>query len=149
MAERPQFVGGFAGRAIGDAGFAQMPVSGAEAPLDVGGGKRRERLEKPGPDLARLAVLRDVFVRNPGQADIVAGPLRPAAMSRTGLASLTSSGLPHHAILLAHFNGEAASASRGSREIRGCAPRAADRSCRGCGRGPETAPAAAPRLHRN
>src|SRR5258708_1495392 len=144
MAERPQLVGGFAGRAIGDAGFAQVAVGGAEAPLDVGGRQVSARLEKPGPDLARRAVLRDVFVGNPGQADIVAGPLRHAAMSRTGLASLTSSGLPHHAILLAHFNGEAASASRGSGEIRGCVPRAADRSCRGGGRGPETAPAAAP-----
>src|SRR5258708_8222820 len=144
MAERPQLVGGFAGRAIGAPGFAQMPVGGTKAPLDVGGCQRRERFEKPGPDLARRAVLRDVFVGNSGQADIVAGPLRHAAMSRTGLASLTSSGLPHHAILLAHFSGEAASASRGSREIRGCVLRAADPSCRGGGRGPETAPAAAP-----
>ena len=86
---------------------------------------------------------------NSGQADVVPGPLRHAAMSRTGLASLTSSGLPHHAILLAHFNGDPVSAGRGSREIRGCAPRAAYRSCRGCDRGPETAPAAAPRPRRN
>src|ERR1700709_250823 len=126
-----------------------MPVGGAEAPLDIGGRKCCERLEKPGPYLARRAVLRDVFVRNSGQANIVAGPLRHAAMSRTGPASLTSSGLPHHAILLAHFNGEAASASRGSREIRGCVPRAADRSCRGGGRGPEAAPAAALQPRRN
>src|ERR1700709_1885494 len=116
-----------------------MPVGGAEAPLDIGGRKCCERLEKPGPDLARRAVLPDVFVGNPGQTDIVAGPLRHAAMPRTGLASLTSSGLPHHAILLAHFNAEEASAGRGSRGIRGCVLRAVDRSCRGCDRGPETA----------
>src|SRR5258708_30057868 len=128
MAERPQLVGGFAGRTIGNAGFAQMPVGGAEAPLDVGGGQRRECLEKPGPDLARRAVLRDVFVGNSGQSDIVAGPLRHAAMSRTDLACLTASRLRHHAILLAHFSGEAASASRGSGGIRGSVPRAADRS---------------------
>ena len=36
MAERPQPVGGLAGRAIGDAGLAQMPVGGSETPLDIG-----------------------------------------------------------------------------------------------------------------
>src|SRR5437764_14785774 len=106
MAERPEFVGGFARRAVGDAGLPQVPVGGAEAPLDVGGRKRRECLEKAGPDLPRRAVLRNIFVGNSRQADIITGPLRHAAMPRTGLASLTSSGLPHHAILLAHFRGE-------------------------------------------
>ena len=36
MAERPQPVGGLAGRAIGDAGLTQMPVGGGETPLDIG-----------------------------------------------------------------------------------------------------------------
>src|SRR5471030_2267317 len=126
-----------------------MPVGGGEPPLDIAGRQACEGVEETRPDLARRAVLRDVFVGDSGKADIVAGPLRDAALSRTDLASLTASGLPHHPILLAHFNGEAASASRGSTGIRCCVLRAAGRSCPAYGRGPETAPAAAPPLRRN
>ena len=49
MAERPQPVGGLAGRAIGDAGLAQMTVGGGESALDIGGRKRGKGVEKPGP----------------------------------------------------------------------------------------------------
>ena len=48
MAERPQPVGGVAGRAIGDAGLAQMPVGGGEAPLDIGRRQARQRHRKTG-----------------------------------------------------------------------------------------------------
>ena len=51
-------VGGFAGRAIGHAGFAQMAVGGAETPLDIGRRQFGKGVEKPRPDLARRAVLR-------------------------------------------------------------------------------------------
>ena len=90
MAQRPQPVGGFAGRAIGHAGFAQMPVGGAETALDIGRRQLGKGIEKPGPDLARRAVLADIFVGNSRQAGIVAGPLRHAPMARAGLASLTA-----------------------------------------------------------
>ena len=48
MAQRPQPVGGLAGRAIGDAGFPQMPVGGAETPLDIGRRQCRRRHRKTG-----------------------------------------------------------------------------------------------------
>ena len=90
MAQRPDPVGGFAGRAIGHAGFAQMPVGGAETPLDIGRRQLGEGVEKPGPDLARRAVLGDVFIGNSGQAGIAARPLRHPPIARTGLASCCS-----------------------------------------------------------
>src|SRR4051794_3848280 len=148
MAQRPQLVGGLAGRPIGDAGFAQMPVGGAEAALDIGRRQRGESVEKPRPYLARRAVLGEVFVGDAGQADIVPGPLRHGAVSRPNLAAATAFRVPHHAILLAHFSAEAASAGRGSTENRGCALRPAPRSCPAYAHGPQTAPAAAPRPRR-
>ena len=49
MAERPQPVGGLAGRAVGDASLAQMAVGGGEAALDVGGRKRGKGVEEARP----------------------------------------------------------------------------------------------------
>ena len=90
MAERPQPVGGLAGRTIGDAGLAQMPVGGGEAALDIGRRKCGEGIEKPAPRRARCAVLTDIFVGNAGQPRIVARPLRDPALARSGPAFLTA-----------------------------------------------------------
>ena len=49
MAERPQPVGGLAGRAVGDAGLAQMAVGGGEPALDFGRRQGGKGVEKPGP----------------------------------------------------------------------------------------------------
>ena len=76
MAERPQPVGGFAGRAIGDAGFAQMPVGGGETPLDIGRRKCGKGVEEPAPDRAGRAVLRRYIRRE----------FRAAAHSRASIA---------------------------------------------------------------
>ena len=89
MAERPQPVGGLAGRAVGDAGLAQMPVGGGEAALDIGRRKRGKGIEETAPRRAGRAVLADIFVGNAGQPRIVARPLRDPALARTGLAFLT------------------------------------------------------------
>src|ERR1019366_1136929 len=90
MAQRPQPVGVFAGRAIGDAGFTQMPVGGAETALDFSWRQACEGIEKPRPDRARRAILRDVFIGNSGQADVIARPLRHAPVGRAALGSLTA-----------------------------------------------------------
>src|SRR6266702_2125404 len=150
MAKRPQPVGGLAGRAVGDAGFAQMTVGGGESPLDIDGRKGCKGVEEPGPDRARRAALADIFVGNSGQPRVIARPLRHPALARTGLVFLTA-GLPRHPTLRfqSTFSAGAASSSRASKEIQLCVPRAAGRSCPGCGRGPETAPAAAPPPRRN
>ena len=76
MAERPQPVGGLAGRAIGDAGLAQMPVGGGEAPLDIGRRKRGKGIEEPAPGRAGRAVLRRYIRRE----------CRAAAHSRASIA---------------------------------------------------------------
>ena len=86
MAQRPKPVGGLAGRAVGHAGFPQMPVGGAETPLDLAGLKRCEGIEEPGPDRPRRPVLGDIFIGNSRQAGIVAHPLRHAPVGRAGLA---------------------------------------------------------------
>src|ERR1700676_323567 len=90
MAQRPKPVGGLARRAIGDAGFAQMPVGGGESPFDIGRRQRRKGIEKPGPDRTRRAALADIFIGNSGQPRIVPRPLRYPALARTGLVSLTT-----------------------------------------------------------
>src|ERR1019366_2355664 len=90
MAQRPRPVGGLAGRAIGHSGFPQMPVGGAETPLDFTRRQRREGIEEPGPDRARRTVWREVLVGNSPQANIIARPLRHAPIARTGLACLTA-----------------------------------------------------------
>ena len=58
MAERPQPVGGLAGRAVGDAGVAHMPVGGGETPLDIGRRECGEGIEEAAPGRAGRAVLR-------------------------------------------------------------------------------------------
>ena len=88
MAERPQPVGGLAGRAIGDAGLAQMPVGGGETSLDIGWRQCGKGIEETAPRRAGRAVLTDIFVGNAGQPRIVARPLRDPALARTGLAFL-------------------------------------------------------------
>ena len=152
MAERPHPVGGLAGRAIGDAGLAQMPVGGGETTLDIGRRQRCEGIEKPAPCRAGRAVLADIFVGNAGQPRIVAGPLRDPALARTGLAFLIAA-LARHSDSLktrrALIRSGAASSSRASRGIHLCVPRAAGRFGPGCGRGPESGPAAALPPHRN
>ena len=149
MAERPHPVGGLAGSAIGDAGFAQVAIGGGEPALDIGGRKGGKGVEKPGPGRPGRTVLRDIFVGNSGQPRVVTGPLRHPALARTGLAFLTA-GLPRHPTLrLSTFSAGAASSSRASKGIQLCVPRVADRSCPGCGRGPESGPAAALRPRRN
>ena len=90
MAQRPEPVGGLAGRAIGDAGFAQMPVGGGEAPLDLARRQRRKGIEKAAPDRARRPVRADIFVGHAGQPGVVAGPLRHPALARPRLAFLTA-----------------------------------------------------------
>ena len=87
MAERPQPVGGVAGRAVGDAGLAQMAVGGGKPPLDFGRRKGGKGIEKPGPDRAGRAVLADIFVGDSGQPGIVAGPLRHPALPGRALLS--------------------------------------------------------------
>ena len=154
MAERPQPVGGLAGRAIGDAGLAQMPVGGGEAPLDIGRRKCGKGIEKPAPGRAGRAVLADIFVGNAGQPRIVARPLRDPALARTGLAFLTAAlalpfRFPSRSVSRPDSDAGAASSSRASKGIQLCVPRAAGRSCPGCGRGPETGPAAALPPRRN
>ncbi len=89
MTQRPQPVGGLAGRTIGDAGFAQMPVGGSKSPLDIGRRQPCEGIEEPGPGRTRGAVLADIFIGNSGQPRIVARPLRHPALARTGLVFLT------------------------------------------------------------
>src|SRR6202140_2449868 len=89
MAERPEPVGGLAGGAITHAGFPQMPVGRSETPLDLTGRQRGKRIEETGPDRARRAILRDIFIGNSGQGHIVAHPLRHAPAAWTGLVSLT------------------------------------------------------------
>src|SRR6185437_7677601 len=102
MAERPQQVGGLARRAVGDAGFAQMPVGGSKPLLDVGRRHRGKGIEETGPGGAGRPVLADIFVRDSGQPGIVAGPLRHPALARTCpaflIAALTTSlaGLSRH-----------------------------------------------------
>src|ERR1700676_4613362 len=91
MAQRPHPLGVFAGRAIGYACFAQMPVGGAETLVDVAGRQGCKGLEEPGPDRARRAALGDEFFGKSGQANIVAGPLRHAPIARTGFCALTAS----------------------------------------------------------
>ena len=76
MAERPQPVGGIAGRAVGDASLAQMAVGGGEAPLDVGWRKRGKGVEEPGPDR--------VAARRPGR--YIRRECRAAARSRASIA---------------------------------------------------------------
>ncbi len=88
MAERPQPVGGLAGRPIGDAGLAQMPVGGGETALDIGWRQCGEGIEETAPRRPGRAVLTDIFVGNAGQPRIVARPLRNPALARTGLAFL-------------------------------------------------------------
>ena len=90
MAQRPEPVGGFAGGAIGHAGFPQMPVGGAETPLDFRRRQRGEGIEETGPDRTRRAVGRDKFIGNSRQANIVARPLRHAPIGRDGPCSLTA-----------------------------------------------------------
>src|SRR5664279_1267927 len=90
MAQRPQPVGVFAGRAVGDAGLAKMPVGGAESALDFPRCQACEGIEKTGPDRARGAVLGDIFIGNSRQPDIIARPLRHAPVGRTGLGCLTA-----------------------------------------------------------
>ena len=87
VAERPQPVGGIAGRAVGDAGFAQMPVGGGKAPLDIYRRKCCKGIEKPAPGRAGRAVRSNIFVGNAGQARIVPRPLRhpPLAGTRPAL----------------------------------------------------------------
>ena len=152
MAERPHPVGGLAGRAIGDAGFAQMPVGGGEAAFDIGGRKGGKGLEEAAPGRTRRAVLADIFVGNAGQPRIIARPLRDPALARTGLALLIAA-LARHSDSLetrrAPIRSGAASSSRASRGIHLCVLRAAGRFCPGCGRGPGIAPAAALPPHRN
>ena len=55
MAQRPKPVGGLSRGAIGHAGFPQMPVGGAETPLDIGSGSgsRRHRRTGSRPRAAR------------------------------------------------------------------------------------------------
>ena len=89
MRQRPEPVGALAGRAIGDAGLAQMPVGGAEAALDLGGREGGKGVEEAGPDRPR-AVLADIFVGNARQTGIVAHPLRHPAMRRAGLGRRTA-----------------------------------------------------------
>ena len=101
MAERPQPVGGLAGRAVGDAGLAQMPVGGGKAPLDIGRRQRGKGVEEPAPDRAGRAVRADIFVGNAGQPRIIARPLRHPALAGTGLAFLIAAlaGLSRHSQL--------------------------------------------------
>ena len=81
MAERPDPVGAFAGRAVGDAGLAQMAVCHGKATLDLVWRKRAERIEETAPDRARGAVRAEKLVGNAGQAAIVADPLGDAALA--------------------------------------------------------------------
>jgi len=90
MAQRPEPIGGLAGRTIGDAGFAQMPVGGRESAVDIGRRQRRKGIEEPGPGRAGRAVLADIFIGNSGQPRVVARPLRHPALARTGLVFLTT-----------------------------------------------------------
>src|ERR1700737_1423647 len=134
-----------------------MPVGGSETLLDVAGRQRGEGFEETRPDRARRPILRDVFIGNSRQADIVARPLRHPPIGRTGLVSLTACPAAFLAVVSWHpdspaqyiLNEGAASSSRGSKEIQLCVPRAADRSCRAYGHDPETGRAAAPQLRRN
>ena len=91
MAQRPEPVGGFPGRAIGHAGFPQMAVGGTETTLDFGWCQRGEGIEEPGPDRAGRAILSDIFIGNAGQADVVARPLPCAPVGGRGLAPLAAS----------------------------------------------------------
>ena len=97
MAERPEPVGGLAGRAVGDAGLAQMPVGGGEAAFDIGRRQRCKSIEKPAPRRAGRPVLADILVGNAGQPRILAGPLRDPALARTGLAFLIAALARHSA----------------------------------------------------
>ena len=129
VAQRPQPVGGLAGRAIGDAGFAQMPVGGAEAPLDIGRASARAKASKNRVQTARGAPSWPIYSSGiPGSRDIVAGPLRDAPLARTGLASLTAcpaflavaSRHPDSPASEPILNAGAASSSRGSKGIQLC-----------------------------
>src|ERR1700686_2659356 len=104
MAQRPKPVRGFAGRAVGHAGFPQMPVGGAETPLDFARAQGCEGIEKPVPDRPRLAVLRDIFIGNSRQAGVVARPLRHAPVGRTDLASLAACPATLLAVVSRHPN---------------------------------------------
>src|SRR5438128_1614802 len=90
MAERPDPVGGVAGRAIGDAGLAQMAIGGGEAAFDIGRRQPGKGIEEARPDRPRRAVLCNIFIGNAGQPDIVASPLRHPALAGTGPALLTA-----------------------------------------------------------
>ncbi len=81
MAERPRPVGAVAGRAVGDAGLAQMAVGHAEPPFDLVRRERAEGVEEAAPDRARGAVRAQELVGDAGQAAIVADPLREAALA--------------------------------------------------------------------
>ena len=102
MAERPETIGGLAGRAIGYAGFPQMPVGGPETPFDIARSERGEGLEEPGPDRARRPVLCDIFIGNSRQPDVVARPLRHPPIGRSGLACLTTCPTAFLAIVSRH-----------------------------------------------
>ena len=104
MAQRPKPVGGFAGRAVGHAGFPQMPVGGAETPVDFGRAQRREGVEEPVPDRPRRPVLRDIFIGNSRQAGIVAHPLRHPPVGRTDPVALTACPAAFLAVLSRHPN---------------------------------------------
>ncbi len=158
MAQRPQPVGGFAGRAIGHAGFPQMPVGGAETPLDIGraSGLRRHRRTGSRPRAARRParyIHREFPAGGHSRASTApragwpGGPCFPDCLSGCFLAGLSRH--PDSPASSLYFNAGAASSSRGSKGIQLCVPRAADRSCRACGRDPETGRAAAPRPRRN
>ena len=76
MAERPRPVGAVAGRAIGDAGFAEMTVGHAEAALDLVGRERAEGIEETAPDRARRTIRAEELVGNARKTLIIANPLR-------------------------------------------------------------------------
>ena len=90
----------------------------------------------------RRAVLADELVGNAGQPRIAVGPLRDPAIARTD--ALARAALLRHSSHspAASINAAAARASRGSAGIQVCVLRPEGRSCRGCGRGPGSAPAA-------
>src|SRR6476660_3555070 len=98
MAQRPKPVCGFAGGAVGYSGFAQVAVGSAETPLDFRRRQRGEGIEETGPDRTLRAVGCDELIGDSRQANIVAYPLRHAAIGRAGPGSLTASlaGVPRH-----------------------------------------------------
>lgn len=152
MAERPGPVGTVAGRAVGDAGLAQVAVGHAKAAFDLVGRQRAEGVEEPVPDRARAAVRPEELVGDAGQPAIVAYPLRDAVLAGRPacLASPFGCALAHAPlpcpvpILIAG----AAFASRGSAETHLCVRQGAAGPGPAYGRGPGSAPAGAPRPRR-